>query len=515
MLKRKQSHNLFAMFEAQVQKNPSRIILFTNHDTFTFQELYEAAQNLSHALAPYISEPDTLIAIRGERSPEFIIAILGCLMAGGAYIPLDLSYTAEDLQYILKDSQPKIHIHIEYEKREGKLGQFKIHSSLRKSQNTSHFSYKNVLLNHLAYICYTSGLTGDPKGVMIEHRSICARIDSLKKIYGLTQNDIFFHNSPYGFDGSVEEIFLPLLTGCPLVVAPQGQVFDILEATIEFIERFNITTLYLTPPLWVHFGRWIENKEVRQSCKSLKRLIGGGDVLLPATIEKLQSLLPIEYYYIYGPTENTINSTIWRCQWRSGMKVVPVGKPLFQTQVYILDSNRMELPPNEIGEIYLAGVGLARGYLNKKELTKDRFQSFNHQPRMYKTRDLGRFLSNGLMEYIGRKESFMPIEDYCKIPYIQSFLSFKKEIRSSVFDIVDGKVFLYLSLFDAPLPPHAKHRYLKELAPFNLSIDQIIFLPSFEYTASGKIDIMALRKSYSLRKRKISPPSRGFISSVN
>lgn len=492
---------LRAMFQAQVKRTPSNIALRTDSKIFTYYELLKHAQHLSEQIKPHIQTPETLIAIRGQRSAEFIIAILGVVLAGGAYVPLDLLYDPQLHHRILEDAQPDLIIDV----NDQETSPFPYNIILNLSKEThdqgSDSHSGEVLPHHLAYVIYTSGVTGDPKGVMIENRSICSRIEVLSILYDIKENDIFFHNSPYGFDGSVEEIFLPLLTGAQLVIAPPGKPQDMLEDLSKHIEHHKITTLYLMPSLWGKFADILQSPSERASCHSLKRLIGGGDTLFPHILKELQSLLNIGFYYIYGPTENTINTTLWACHWSKNMDIMPVGYPLPHTNIHILDHDFRPLPHGEIGDIYLSGIGLARGYINKKELTDARFNTFGHSFRLYKSRDIGRILPSGLLEYIGRREcDLKTIDDYCIIGKIESFLASREEIKEVIMDIEkDGEIIAFLSLRNKEFPfkhqqdlEKALHQQIKK---FGVPINKFIFVPAFPYSPPGKVDLRVLHSN--------------------
>ena len=500
---------LQTIFKAQVEKTPNNIAMRDVSKIYTYQELYQHAHNLSSLLKTYIHSPETLVAIRGQRSTEFIIAILGVLLAGGTYLPLDLLYDPVALEKILKDAQPKLIIDI-CDQEHSIPYEITVNSLKNDEKKESNNDSINILPSHLAYILYTSGVTGDPKGVMIEHRSVCSRMEALQGLYSITENDVFFHNSPYGFDGSIEEIFLPLLSGSQLVIAPPGKPQDMLESLLEYIERYKVTTLNLMPSLWAKFADVIRSQRGRSACHSLKRLIGGGDTLFPHVLQEIQSILNIDFYYIYGPTENTINTTLWSCRWSKNMSIVPVGYALPQTSIHILDHNYNPLSQGEIGTIYLSGIGLARGYINKHQLTNLRFNSFGHNFRLYNTRDIGRILPGGLLEYIGRKESeFTTVYDYYNVAKAESFLATHADVNKVIFDVEqNGRLTSYVSLNKGTLSPEEEQcqeeLLRKYLIPFQIHVDEFVFVPSFPYSVPGKIDLRTLQDKRASSIHKIS-----------
>ncbi len=487
------SQTLISLFKYQVEKYPDKIALVSDSEEISYHELYIRSRELSFELNAFSNGDSSLVAIRGQRSPEFIVAILGILMTGAAYVPIDPLYPLKTQEYILEDALPDILIDIKANKKSS----WKISKLISKNNTEKSLSSTP---HNLAYVLYTSGLTGNPKGIMIEQKSICSRINALQHIYAITENDIVLHNSPYGFDGSVEEIFLTLISGCKLIIAPPGNTYDILNQSMEYIDRYKVTTLYLMPTLWGHFSNIIQATAQKNTCRSLKRLIGGGEVLRPHILQKLQKLLDIDYYYIYGPTENTVNSSIWKCNGKINPYIVPVGIPLPQTKINLLDHTLTPVKLGDIGEIYISGVGLAQGYVNKKELTKKRFIRFKDKERLYNTRDLGRLNSAGLLEYVGRKEcDKLSYEDYYNIAQAQSFLCSQDIVEEAMLEVEnDGKIEAYISLHRKETA-NLSHKKLEQifrtqLENYEVSINQFIFVPHFKYTPAGKIDINAMKK---------------------
>ena len=268
--------------------------------------------------------------------------------------------------------------------------------------------------SHLAYVIHTSGSTGQPKGVMVEHRGIVNRLTWMQRAYCLTSQDRVLQKTPFGFDVSVREIFLPFLNGAGLVMArPEGHKDLAYLADIIFQE--HVTTLNFVPSMLQAF---LENCEAPK-CVGLTRVICGGEILPTLLARRFHNLLPnIRLHNFYGPTETTLNATAF--DWNIGSDTpsasIPLGRPISNTRIYILDGHGEPVPIGAAGEIYIGGAGVARGYLNRPELTAERFVAdpFAEAPdaRMYKTGDLGRYLPDGTIEFLGRNDFQVKIRGF-------------------------------------------------------------------------------------------------------
>jgi amino acid adenylation domain-containing protein len=256
---------------------------------------------------------------------------------------------------------------------------------------------------NVAYVIYTSGSTGKPKGVMNEHRGIVNRLLWMQDEYGLTESDRVLQKTPYSFDVSVWEFFWPLLVGSRLVVAPAGSHRDPAELIKLIIEK-KITTLHFVPSMLQMFLR----EEGVEKCTGLKRVICSGEALPYELQERFFERLNCELHNLYGPTEAAVDVTFWKCERGSNRLSVPIGRPVANTQMYILDPFLKPVPIGVAGELHIGGVQVARGYLNRPELTKEKFipDPFSKEPgaRLYKTADLARHLPDGAIEYLGRND---------------------------------------------------------------------------------------------------------------
>ncbi len=371
----------------------------------TYRELNRRANQLAHYLQKLGVKPEVLVGICIERSVEMIVGLLGILKAGGAYVPLDPEYPRERLAFMLEDSQ--VPVLLTQEKLAAELSEQGVRMlcldtdwsaiSQEREENPS----SGVTANNLIYVIYTSGSTGKPKGAMNIHRSLCNRLLWMQDAYQLTTTDHVLQKTPFSFDVSGWEFFWPLLTGARLVIAkPKGHQDS--AYLVKLIAEQKITTLHFVPPMLQVF---LEEQAV-ETCSCLRQVICSGEALPFELQQRFFTCLGAELHNLYGPTEAAIDVTFWRCERESKWRTVPIGRPIANTQIYILSSNLQPVPIGVPGELHIGGTGLAQGYLNCPELTAEKFipNPFNDEPRarLYKTGDLARYLPDGNIEFLGR-----------------------------------------------------------------------------------------------------------------
>ncbi|MBX9868121.1 MAG: amino acid adenylation domain-containing protein [Burkholderiales bacterium] len=443
------------LFEEQVQRTPDNIAVVFEEQSLTYQELNIRANQLAHKIRNSYKQqtdtelhPDTLIALCLDRSLEMIVAILAVLKAGGAYVPLDPEYPDERIAYILQDTQAKLLL--TQSRHLAKLNQMlnaeaiesfncinsivmtvnaEIHDESGNNTLHNEASSKVMLLDitnyssyqdegdlelgvtsksdNLAYVMYTSGTTGMPKGVMIEHRSVCNLLDSLMPVYDLSSDDKVAEFTSYVFDVSVSEIFITLIQGAILHVLA-NETRKNSELMSNYLKQNGITYCYVPPVLLAQLAQI--------NYPLLKSVIYAGEPCNKLVAKYWSSCLQL--HNIYGPTEVTIYATHKQV---INSEVEQIGRPLPNTKVYVLDADLQIVPIGVISELYIAGAGLARGYLNNPELTAERFipnpfatesDIANGYTRMYKTGDLVRWLPDGNLEYIGRNDFQVQIRGF-------------------------------------------------------------------------------------------------------
>ena len=395
------------LFEEQVARTPERIALTFENQHITYAQLNERANQLARVLRSKGVVADSIVAICTERSPEMVIAIFATLKAGAAYVPLDPAYPQERLAFMLEDSRSPV-----------LLTQQRLVDSLPAhqaevicvdadmetiAQESGENLNTNISGSNLAYVIYTSGSTGQPKGVLISHASIVNHMLWMAEEFPLTENDCILQKTPFSFDASVWEFYAPLFAGARLAMAKPGGHQD-SRYMVDVIRTENVTVLQLVPSLL----RMLLDEEGMTKCESLRRVYCGGEALTPDLVERFYDRMsgPVVLHNLYGPTEATIDTTFWICPRGRALDVVPIGGPVANTQVYIVNSRLQPVPIGIFGELCIGGIDLARGYLNRPELTAQKFvpDPFGKQEggRLYRTGDLARFMPDGNIEFVGR-----------------------------------------------------------------------------------------------------------------
>ncbi len=359
-----------------------------------------------------------------EEQVGMVVGLLGILKSGGAYVPLDPAYPTERLRQVLADAAPKILLSDAAGRAvlgEEALESLTVLDLDRRGQAESWADLPatnvdpkalGLTAHHLAYVIYTSGSTGTPKGVMNEHDALINRLLWMQEAYGLDHSDVVLQKTSFSFDVSAWEFFWTLFTGARLAIPPTEAHKESFQL-IELIRKWNVTTIHFVPSMLISFV----NTEGVERCTPLRRLICSGEALSEHHVYTYQNRLPgSQLYNLYGPTEAAIDVTAWACPSNYDGRIVPIGRPIANTQIYLLDGKGQPVPLGAVGEIYIGGVGVARGYLNHPELTAERFLADGFSPeggaRMYKTGDLGRYLPDGNIEFLGRNDDQVKIRGF-------------------------------------------------------------------------------------------------------
>jgi len=414
MLRNLQDASIVQLFENQVGRTPNAIALIWEEQQITYRELNEQANQLAHYLQNLGVGLETLVGICVERSPAMIVGILGILKAGGAYVPLDPAYPQERLAFMLEDSQVPV-----------LLTQNHLIPSLPKHQSQiicldtdwstiAQHSLENptnyITPDNLAYIIYTSGSTGKPKGVCVIQRGVVRLVQQTNYV-NLSTDEVFLQLAPISFDASTFEIWGSLLNGALLAIMPAGT--PSLQELGQAIARYQVTTLWLTAGL---FHLMVDER--LQDLKPVRQLLAGGDVLSVSHVKKVwQELKGCQLINGYGPTENTTFTCCYAITDANQLgNSVPIGSAIANTQVYLLDAQMQPVKDGASGELYVGGAGLAREYLNRPDLTAEKFvpNPFSNSPggRLYKTGDLGRYLPDGSIDYLGRIDQQVKIRGF-------------------------------------------------------------------------------------------------------
>jgi len=421
---------LHELFQAQAARTPKATALVYNDERLSYEELNERANQLAHYLRASGVGPEILVGICLERSLEMVIGLLGILKAGAAYVPLEPSYPQERLSLMIEEAGIRLVLTAQRFREMVSVDAICLDTDWDNvARESKEKPATNTVPGNLAYVIYTSGSTGKPKGSMITHEGICNRLLWMQEAYQLTTADRVLQKTPYTFDVSLWEFFWPLITGARLVMARPGGQGD-SRYLVETIKQEKITTMHFVPSMLAVF---LEERGVGE-CRTLKRVICSGEALSYGLKEKFVKLLPAELHNLYGPTEASVDVTYWDCRSAMERAIVPIGRPIANTQTYILDKNLQVVPPGVSGELYIGGVGLARGYLNRADLTAERFlpDPFGGA-RIYRTGDLARYLADGSIEYLGRTDHQVKLRGFrIELGEIESALNEHPAVQQAV-----------------------------------------------------------------------------------
>ncbi|HEX8613863.1 MAG TPA: non-ribosomal peptide synthase/polyketide synthase [Telluria sp.] len=411
------------LFEQQAERTPHATAAEQEGSSLSYDELNARANQLAHHLRGLGVQPDQRVAICAPRSLEMLVAILGVLKAGAAYVPLDPAYPQDRLDYMLRDSTPV-----------ALLTQSELEAPFWLHQPTDNLDPAAIGLSasHLAYVIYTSGSTGAPKGVMIEHRGLCNQITALQRLYALGPADRVLQFAAPSFDMSVEEIFGALVSGATLVLGSQAWIADAARWS-ELCEANALTVANLPTMFWQQIA---QAPHVALPV-SLRQISIGGEGVAAAALGAWWARAGHRPVLVnaYGPTEATINASILTCH--KGAHPRSIGTPVANTPLYLLDRHGQPVPPGVAGEIHIGGVGVARGYLNLPQLTDERFvpDPFAGEPeaRMYRSGDLGRWLADGSLEYLGRNDHQVKLRGFrIELGEIEAQLARQSGVRQAV-----------------------------------------------------------------------------------
>ncbi|MFF0740410.1 amino acid adenylation domain-containing protein [Streptomyces sp. NPDC004111] len=411
------------LFQAQAARTPDATAVVFGDDRLSYADLNARANRLARLLAGRGAGPETLVAVQLERSTDLVVALLAVLKTGAGYLPVDPDHPAERVTGLLADAQPVLLLTtgalspvdsgqvrcLRLDDRELALTLGELPATdLADGDRT-----RGLLVDHPAYVIYTSGSTGRPKGVTLTHRGLANRLAWMQGAYGLTAGDRVVQKTPFGFDVSVWEFFWPLLEGAALVVARPGGHRDPTYLA-ELIRRERVTVAHFVPSMLQAFVA----EPTARECLSLRAVVSSGEALPVALCDRFHAVLPVPLHNLYGPTEAAIDVTAFTCEPGAGAGSgggVPIGRPVWNTRVFVLDGVLRPVPVGVAGELYLAGVQLARGYLGRPGLTAERFVANPYGvagERMYRTGDLVRWSVDGQLEYLGRTDDQVKVRGF-------------------------------------------------------------------------------------------------------
>ncbi|QPQ89142.1 amino acid adenylation domain-containing protein (plasmid) [Burkholderia gladioli] len=511
------------LFEQQVQRTPEAIALVWEEQSLTYDQLNIQANRLAHRLIELGVRPDTRVALCAERSPAMVIALLAILKAGGAYVPLDPAYPGERLSHILHDAQPLLLLADAVGQQTladqwGQLPMLALEQPLPADLKTSNPDTQAIGLTpaHLAYVIYTSGSTGTPKGVQNEHGAVVNRLTWMQTNYAIDETDVILQKTPFGFDVSVWEIFWPLLNGSALALADPEAHKD-SSRLIELIVKNSVSTAHFVPAMLSAFL----SADAVEQCVSLRRIICSGETLSAFDVSKCLKRLPsTRIHNLYGPTEAAIDVTAWDCPDDFDSTTVPIGRPIANTRIYLLDAYGQPVPLGAVGELYIGGAGVARGYLNQPELSAERFLNdpFHSAPgaRMYRTGDLARYQTDGNLEFLGRNDQQVKIRGFRIEPgEIETHLASHPAVREAVViareDAPGEKRLVAYVTPNQEVPEDLAlvlRTYLRARLPEYMVPAAYVMLQALPLTPNGKLDRRALPApdSSAYAQRGYEPP---------
>jgi len=485
------------LFEAQAEKTPDAVATVFEGQTQSYSELNAKANQLAHYLQRKGVGPDVLVGICVERSVEMVVGLLGILKAGGAYLPLDPSYPQDRLEFMLRDVAPPVVL-----TQAGLLERHGFGSAKVLCLDSDWPKLANEIATNpgvklrpenLAYCIYTSGSTGQPKGAGVPHQGILNRLQWMQQQYRLDAGDSVLQKTPYSFDVSVWEFFWPLMTGAQLVVAKPDEHKDSL-ALIDTIMREQVSTIHFVPSMLQAF---IDTPGV-ENCTSLKRVICSGEALPADLVARFQQKLPAELHNLYGPTEASVDVSYWPCLPGIAETAIPIGRPIANITLYILDRQLNPVPVGTPGELHIGGIGLARGYLNRPELTAEKFipNPYDQQgSRLYKTGDWVRYRPDGNIDYLGRIDHQVKIRGFrIELGEIEARLLEHPAIKETAViaredQAGDKRLAAYLVAAHEDSPDSELLKaWLREALPEYMVPSVFVTLQSMPLSANGKLD---------------------------
>ena len=474
------------LFEAQVESTPNAIALVFKDEELSYAELNAKANRLAHQLVSLGVGPEVLAGVCLERSIEMVVALLAILKAGGAYLPLDPDYPKERLSFMLKDSQAAAVVTQKH--LEGRLPQHRARRVYIDTLDCDTYPDSDAIAqpHHLAYVIYTSGSTGRPKGVMIEHRCLVNYIEAAARLYRLQPEDRILQFASISFDVSVREIFMSLTSGATLVLCPDPRMDA--ERFFSSCRGWRITLLSLPTAYWHGLANAIDSEGLQVE-QSLRLISAGGEKMLADRLAVWRRAAPhLRLINSYGPTETTVSATAWEAPHDCEMPApIPIGRPLANTTVYILDLYLNPVPIGVPGEIHIGGAGLARGYLNRPELTTQKFirNPFSDDPeaRLYKTGDLARYLGDGNIEFLGRIDTQVKIRGFrIELGEIEAVLMQHRAVGEAVVIATDtargDKRLVAYVVNHEDASPSELHSFLKDKLPEYMLPSAIVVLAS-------------------------------------
>ncbi|HKG81332.1 MAG TPA: amino acid adenylation domain-containing protein, partial [Pyrinomonadaceae bacterium] len=491
--------SIHELFERQVERTPEAIALICEEQSLSYEELNGRANQLAHQLRTLGVGPEVLVGILMERSVEMVVSLLAVLKAGGAYVPLDPQYPAERISFMLAETAAPVLL---TQKRF--LERLPEHDGITVCMDSdwkaladlwaTHNLHNDGARNNAAYVIYTSGSTGKPKGVVVEHSSICNHLLWRQERYPLNAEDRFLHKASISFDIAVWEIFAPLISGARLVLAEPGGQQD-AAYLVRVMADQQITMVHFGPAM---LKEVLEEPEL-ENCVSLRDVFCGGESITLDLQRRFFERSKARLHHQYGPTETTVDVIIRECREDDERQHVPIGRPIANTEIYILDQQLHPVPVGVAAQLFVGAMPLARGYLNRPDLTAGKFvpHPFSDVPgsRLYSTGDQARYLANGEIEFLGRVDNQVKVRGFrIELGEIAAALNSYEGVKEAVVIVredVPGEkrlvAYVVGNLATNELRVHLKQRLPEYMAP-----SAFVYLDELPLTPNGKVDRKAL-----------------------
>ncbi|NCR21291.1 MAG: amino acid adenylation domain-containing protein [Microcystis aeruginosa L111-01] len=481
------------LFEAWVEQTPDAIALIFKGEQLTYRELNSKANQLANYLQTLGVKPETLVGICIEPSLEMIVGILGILKAAGAYVPIDPTYPSERIAYMLDDSQ--LAVLLTQEKLVTSLPQHQaqvicLDSDWKEISTESKSSpITSLTPENLAYVIYTSGSTGKPKGVLVAHRGLCNLSQAQIKLFDVQPDSCVLQFASISFDASIWEIVMALCAGARLYLGTREELQP-GQPLLQLLQEQEITHLTLVPSALTALSS--------ENLPALQNIIVAGEPCPPSLV--IQWASGRRFFNAYGPTESTVCATVAQCF--EDMDVLPIGRPIANTKIYILDRYLQPVPIGVPGELHLASVGLAKGYLNRPELTDSKFItnpfSEKSSDRLYKTGDLVRYGNDGQIEFVGRIDDQVKIRGFrIELGEIESVLNQYPQVKDAIVivredELKTKRLYGYFIPKTEALTSQELRQFIQDRLPDYMIPAFLIPLESFPLTPNGKVDRRAL-----------------------
>ncbi|KDA42837.1 amino acid adenylation domain-containing protein [Frankia sp. BMG5.23] len=493
------NRSLAELVAEQASRTPRSVAVSDQEEELRYQDLDERANQLAHYLLTLGVTAETVVALCLRRSAQMVVAMLGVLKAGAAYVPLDPQYPAERLGYLLADSDTRVLL--TETALVDRLPSHQAHTVLLDATWGDIIDQPRtrpevgVSGGSLAYLIYTSGSSGLPKGVLVTHRGIVNNLTWRQRTWPLRPGERVLQNHPFSFDPSVWATFWPLIVGAECVISPPAQQFD-ARALVRLIHERQIVLYGAVPSANAVLMQEPEMGE----CTSLRHLLSGAEPLTGGLQQAVFQRLSASVANLYGPTETTIDATYWECPRTTDPQAAPIGRPVDNLRVYLLDLDGQLVPPGVPGEICVAGVGLARGYHRRPGLTADRFlpDVFSSKPggRLYRTGDMGRWRTDGAIEFLGRTDQQVKVRGFrVELAEIESVVSMSSQVReAAVVARPDGQNGSRLVAYVVPEPrggaptPASLAAFVGDMLPSYMVPSVWVQLDALPLTVNGKVD---------------------------